>query len=533
VTLGAFSGGDPARHRTPTRPRQIGAVRNDQVVNFSIVLRLPGASRLKAFLAAANDPRSPSFHHFITARTFGARYGVSRAELSRLRHTLALAGVSVIGVYAERTTATARATSGALSRLFRVRLGNFLDAAGHHYQAPLAPPIIPASLRASIAGLRLADQRIIHPAAIRGDGLTPHDTALAYDIAPLHQRGLLGQGQRIAVVSFDAFQDSDVASFDRLFGISGPTVRHVQVGAGTAPGPGQDEVDLDIDVIRSIAPRAQIFNYEGSNDGTQSFGDIVHQIVTDGQAKIISISWGQCETSPQSTAVIQQDNNEFAAALAAGITTFVASGDNGAYTCEREDPSNHALTVSWPASSPNVIAVGGTVLATRQDGTYLDEAGWENALSRGGGGGGLSAVEPRPSWQAGIPLLTNASHRAIPDVAGPADPSSGFVVYSRGQRSGANGGTSAATPFWAGSMLLVSELAQQTGAGPLGQLAPILYEIASTRQRYPPFHDVTRGGNRYYQATTGWDFATGLGSPDVYNLARDVVTYLKAHGPHR
>jgi kumamolisin len=79
-------------------------------------------------------------------------------------------------------------------------------------------------------------------------------------------------------------------------------------------------------------------------------------------------------------------------------------------------------------------------------------------------------------------------------------------------------------------MLLIQDFAAGEGIGRLGFVDPILYALASTQQQFPPFHDVTLGGNRYYQATPGWDFATGLGSPDVYNLARDMVTYLKAHG---
>jgi kumamolisin len=174
----------------------------------------------------------------------------------------------------------------------------------------------------------------------------------------------------------------------------------------------------------------------------------------------------------------------------------------------------------------------------RQSGSYLSEDGWEDSVSWSGTGGGLSSSAPRPAWQRGPGVSNEHSNgmRQVPDVAGPADCDSAFfIVYplvSRqgdvlGTRRGAHGcGTSAAAPFWAGVAALLRHYADREEAGEPGFLAPILYKLAATPQPYPPFHDVTRGGNLKLNAAPGWDYATGLGSPDVWNLARDLVAYL-------
>jgi kumamolisin len=140
-------------------------------------------------------------------------------------------------------------------------------------------------------------------------------------------------------------------------------------------------------------------------------------------------------------------------------------------------------------------------------------------------------VFARPAWQAG-PGVSNATSngkRQVPDVAGPADPASGLFVVSAGQAE-VVGGTSAATPFWAGSMVLAAQLAAKSGITSLGFLDPTLYAVAAG----PPaggnaFHDVTVGANLLYPATPGWDFATGWGSPQLSNLVPAIVAYLQAH----
>jgi kumamolisin len=304
----------------------------------------------------------------------------------------------------------------------------------------------------------------------------------------------------------------------------------VQGGATDASPRDQLEVDLDLEIAHSVAPQAQLLNYEAPLAGNVLIGPALDTIVAQHRADIVSISWGQCERSYRS-GEIQRDNQSILAADAAGISIFVASGDQGAYDCQALNPSDQHLSVDWPGGSPGVIDVGGTSLSVAQGGGYAGEDAWEGVLSQRGSGGGLDASFARPSWQTGpgVQNQFSSGKRQVPDVSADADVATGWAVEHSGQLLEL-GGTSAAAPFWAASMLLIRQYAQRQGTGPLGFVNPMLYQIASTPQSFPAFHDVTVGGNRFYQASPGWDFATGLGSPDVYNLGRDVVLYLRRHG---
>jgi kumamolisin len=167
-------------------------------------------------------------------------------------------------------------------------------------------------------------------------------------------------------------------------------------------------------------------------------------------------------------------------------------------------------------------------LSVKPDGGgYLQEAGWGDVLSNGGGGGGVSRRLRRPAWQRGPGVRNRWSTggRQVPDVSAPADADSGYAVGYAGVLVKI-GGTSGAAPFWAGSTLLLREYAARRGRR-LGFLAPLLYRRGARRGRASPFHDVTGGGNRGYPATPGWDYATGWGSADLGDLARQLVPLLR------
>ena len=142
--------------------------------------------------------------------------------------------------------------------------------------------------------------------------------------------------------------------------------------------------------------------------------------------------------------------------------------------------------------------------------------------SNAGGGGGVNPHDPAPSWQAAAHV--GGGHRGVPDVAAAADPDSGWITRTYGGWEAA-GGTSAAAPVWAASMLLTQQYAATQGVTQLGPLGPVLYEVAG--QQPSVFHDVIKGGNLLYQATPGWDYATGLGTPRVAPLAQAIVNILK------
>jgi kumamolisin len=190
------------------------------------------------------------------------------------------------------------------------------------------------------------------------------------------------------------------------------------------------------------------------------------------------------------------------------MSVLAASGDSGAYGCQ-----DTALSVGLPASDPYVTAVGGTTLYSDAAGGYGHEAGWEGPLQGAGTGGGLSRFFLRPAWQTGTGVGNGM--REVPDVAADADPLTGYLIYVSGSWQ-VIGGTSAATPLWAGLVALADQAAAGERKPPLGFLNPALYTLGSSGASSPsPFHDVTIGGNLFYSAGPGWDYATGWGSPDA------------------
>nr|MDQ3554472.1 S53 family peptidase [Chloroflexota bacterium] len=285
--------------------------------------------------------------------------------------------------------------------------------------------------------------------------------------------------------------------------------------------------------IRAIAPAAQIINYEVANSGT-GFADVFAAILDDGRADIVSVSWGICEVdaSPLSRVLIDL---EMERAFAQGVSIFASSGDTGVFSCaHRRDDDDERVSGVYPSTSPQAISVGGTFLWVREDGTYLREAAWEEAFSKVATGGGASGSYDRPEWQVGPGVDTSpGALRQTPDVAGPADGESGYVMVhtpigASEPVRGTASGTSAAAPFWAANMILVRQLAEEEGVGPLGTLAPTLYQLAARQADPSPFHDVVLGGNLRDDAGPGWDAATGLGSPDVTVLARAMIELLRS-----
>jgi subtilase family serine protease len=507
-------------------------------VDFSLVLRLPGQSRLQHFLSALAEPGSPSFHHYLAASAFGRRFGLSGRELARVRRWLRAHRVRVIADYPQRTALDVRASAATVDRLFGADLRERVSPAGARLHQPGRTPVVPAALRFAVTAVAGLDaQAVPHPDDVPQGGLRPGDAARAYDIAPLRNQGISGQGERLGIISFGTYQPSDIAQFDQQFNLPALSVENSPApapvgGATDSSSDAQAEMALDLEVSHEVAPGATIIDYNApvtDASGADTLGAVVDEIVAAGQTSVVSDSWGFCElTLP--TSDIQRDEQALEAAAAHGITIFKSSGDAGAYQCQRATASDTRRTVEWPASSPYVVSVGGTSLGVTSSGGYSSEAAWEDPLSRGGGGGGLSAYYGHPAWQRGPGVENRYSNgrRQVPDVSADADPATGWATVSGGQL-GESGGTSAASPFWAAAMVLVEQYVRTHGGGRLGFAAPMLYAVAAHPRPAAAFHDVTSGSNRYYPAGPGWDFATGLGSPDVYNLARDAASYQRSH----
>jgi kumamolisin len=171
-----------------------------------------------------------------------------------------------------------------------------------------------------------------------------------------------------------------------------------------------------------------------------------------------------------------------------------------------------------------VTGTGGTALTTDAAGNYVGETTWSEPLLSQGTGGGVSAVFSRPSWQTGIGTGgqgDTGGGRQVPDVSADSDPTTGNFIIENGKQD-VGGGTSLAAPIWAGFTALFDQYLKANHDPPVGFFNPILYHLANSSVPYQPFHDVTVGGNDFYNATPGYDMTTGLGTPNVYNLARDL-----------
>jgi kumamolisin len=325
-----------------------------------------------------------------------------------------------------------------------------------------------------------------------GVSYTPKQLAGIYGFP----KGFDGTGQKVAVIELGGgYVQSDLDAYFHSLGLP-VTVKPVIFvsinGATNAPGDpnGADgEVMLDLCVIGGMAPGCQLYCYMADNTDA-GFLDAIAQAIKDGM-NVISISWGGAENQ-WAPASISAMNSAFASAQVAGITVTVAAGDNGSGDGE---PGQH---VDFPASSPYVLACGGTSLPSTSP---LTEVVWNDGSNGGATGGGVSALFPLPSWQAKA-NVPGSKMRGVPDVAGNADPETGWNIIVDGQAM-VIGGTSAVAPMWAA---LAACLNQALGK-PVGFLNPSLYALAGWDR------DITSGNNGTYTARAGYDCCTGQGVP--------------------
>jgi kumamolisin len=274
--------------------------------------------------------------------------------------------------------------------------------------------------------------------------------------------------------------------------------------------------------------------YNMGNDYSQLL-PLQSQMVNQHQGGIISESWSECDKADSSADATSYKNIYDHAALL-GESVFASTGDSGAFECLKAvtwgtSPSPQYVGAALPASAPGVTGVGGTHLSVRQDGSWYDETVWEMPGRTMGSGGAASAFFSRPGWQNAPGVTGNM--RSIPDVSADADGNSGASIYTTNPGGSAwweGGGTSQSAPIWAGMTALINQYLKSKGLKGAGFLNPALYHFAATTQPYPAFHDVTVGTNLYYPAGPGYDLATGLGTPDAWNLARDLEAYQKGGG---
>ena len=509
----------------------------------------------------------------LTSDELAERYGADPADVDLVSRTLTGRGLEITAAAPASRRVKVAGTVGELAGTFGVTLRQVSspDPGGrlvtHRYRE--GPLYIPAALDGivlAVLGLDTRPQARAHfrsvaadsAAAAQGTSYAPNQVADLYQFPA----GTTGAGQTVAVIELGGgFAASDLDTYFNGLGIAVPSVTPVSVdGASNAPGSdpsGADiEVNLDIDVIGAAAPGAKQLVYFAPNNGDQGFVDAISDAAQASPAPIaISISWGQSEDSWTAQGLTSM-NAAISDAAALGITVCVAAGDNGS----GDGVTDGEVHVDFPASSPYALGCGGAKLvADSSTGTISSEVVWnETAAGEGAGGGGVSDKFALPSWQAtaGVPVrasgtgsggehhphhphedgsdaaggsglaaaassgpggasASSSGGRGVPDVAGNADPTTGYQVYADGHAQ-VVGGTSAVAPLWAA---LISRIAQATGQR-FGLIQPALYAGITPGTDVPGFHDITSGNNGAYSAGPGWDACTGLGSPEGTDLLK-------------
>ncbi len=481
----------------------------------------------------------------INATQLGEQYGAAEADAQLVAQVLGEYGLTVTETHLASRRLKVTGTIAAMQSAFGTRLSAVTsphpDGSGdvaHRYRtgslsvpAQLSgiitavlglddrPAARPQFRRGPASGARAAaepEDGTAAPAA-KGGPLTAPQVASFYQFPP----GTDGTGQTVAIIELGGgFTQADLTTYFSGLGLSVPPVTAVGVGgASNSPGGDADgEVELDIEVVGGVAPGAAQMVYFADNTD-QGFIDAISEAVHAMPTPVaVSISWGQSEDqwSAQSRTAMDQ---AFADAAALGVTVTVAAGDNGS----SDDPSGQmSVHCDFPASSPRALACGGTrLIGNTSSFAITSEVVWnELSSNEGAGGGGVSDVFGLPAWQAGAGVPAAASGvgsggRGVPDVAGNADPVTGYLVVVDGQKQ-AIGGTSAVAPLWAA---LLARLAQATGKT-FGLIQPMLYAGVAPATAQPGFNDIVSGSNGAYQAGPGWDACTGLGSPDGIALLK-------------
>jgi kumamolisin len=498
-----------------------GAADPQERMEVTLLLRRRGEDELAARIGrvARGDAGLPP----MTRADFAANHGARADDIAAVERFAASQHLAVVAKDAARRTVILSGTVADFTAAFSVDLQHYVYDEGS-YRGRTGPVHVPGELAdAVVAVLGLDNRPQAKPHFRRKPGVAPRAAAEAAPVSykPTTVAALYGfppgtgKGQTIGIIELGGgSRKADLTTYFTGLGITPPKLVSVSVdharNHATGSGNGPDgEVMLDIEVAGAVAPDATLVVYYAPNTDA-GFLDAVTTAVHDRvhAPSVISISWGGPESTWTQQSLTAFDQ-AFAEAAALGITICVACGDNGS----SDGVTGGGDHVDFPASSPHALACGGTSLRSTGQ-AIASETVWNDGAGGGATGGGVSAVFPAPSWQAGLSAIkTNGGKvaltmRGVPDVAGNADPDTGYDVRVDGQNT-VIGGTSAVAPLWAGLIARLNEASGQSA----GLLNPKLYANAAA------FNDITSGNNGDFAAAQSWDACTGLGSPNGATLA--------------
>jgi hypothetical protein len=507
----------------------IGRPPATQRLHLAIGLPLRNQDALNALLRELYDPASPQYHQYLTPEEFTEKFGPTKDDYVAVANFAKANRLTVTTIFPNRVLVDVEGTVADVEKALHVTMRAYNHPTeARTFYAPDSEPSLDLAVPIShIGGLEnywmphpnfRLPQPGTGPGATPNVGLGPSGTYMGYDFRAAYVPGttLTGSGQIVGLLQFDGYTNSDIAYYETLAGLPSVTLTNILIdGATNGPsGNGNElEVALDIEMVISMAPGvSKVVLYMALNPSP--WEDLLHRMANDNYAKQISSSWtgGAPDDAAAEAALVQM--------AAQGQSFFNASGDNAAYT----------TSIPFPPDSSNVVAVGGTTLTTAgPTNIWVSETVW-NPGGCYGSGGGISTDTPIPPWQQGVSMAFNqgsTTKRNIPDVALIAD---NVYVRSDGFDYDGVGGTSCASPLWAGFTALVDQQGAINGKLPVGFLNPAIYAIGTGTSYTACFHDITTGNNEspfcspsQFSAVTGYDLCTGWGTPTGTNLINALV----------
>jgi len=506
------------------RMTPVGRLEPARELKLAIGLSLRDKQGLTNLLQRIYDPASPDYHHFVTPAQFAKTFGPTEEDYRAVTAFAVAHGLKVTATHPNRTLLDVTGTVSDIEKTFHVTIRTYPHPREDRvfYAPDVEPSLDLATPVLHISGL---DNYVLpHPmnlrkkpaggpsGAVPASGSGPGGTYMGQDFRAAYVPGvtLTGAGQSVGLFEMDGFYPSDIAAYASLAGLPAVPLKTVLLdGFNGVPDGANDEVALDIDMAICMAPGlSSVIIYEGGVTD-----DILNRMATDGLANQLSASW-----TYSVDAVTEQIFLQF---QAQGQSFFNASGDSDAYVGG----------VVSPCDDPNLTSVGGTTLTTSgPGGAWESETVWNWDVEYGtnydgeGSSGGISTTYPIPPWQTNVSMAANGgstTYRNLPDVALTAD--NVLIIAFEGQYEN-GGGTSCASPLWAGFVALANEQAAARGRSPLGFINPAIYALGGSGNYASCFHDITTGNNTWsaspnlFYAWPGYDLCTGWGTPMGSNL---------------
>lgn len=484
---------------------RVGAPNATLMLHLAITLPMRNQPQLDALLREIYDPASPQYRRFLSVDEFTARFGPTASDYEAAANFFAASGLRVTGVSANRYLIDVAGRVADIERVFHVKMALYKHPTEHrNFIAPDREPSLDLSVPIlHVTGLddfARAAPRWVHsdPAGSSfGTGSGPRGNFIGSDIRRAYagRSTLTGAGQSLGLMELAGFNMSDVSLYFSRFGPPLATaVNGISVDGSPLACSGtcvdDSEQALDIEYAISMAPGLTQVNVYVADLAVS----VLNRMASDNSCRQLSTSWGWGED-------FATDDPLFKEMAAQGQTFLTASGDYS--SLQRSGP--------WPEEDANLTAVGGTDLrAHGAGGAWDSETGWSGSA----GGPSLDPTIPIKRYQ--LPFINPANAgsltlRNVPDIAADADTDN--FICANGNCAGGYGGTSFASPIWAGFMALANERAAAEGKPAIGFLNPSLYGLATTSQHPNIFHDAAKGRSGNYRAVRGYDLVTGLGSP--------------------